>query len=160
MKRIVIYIILLAVLWLVPVKGSDVGKLQPVEVVFIYRDQGQIIMETDTKDKGVGATVEEALANLKDTTPGIIYLDTAEYLLLAEDTTDVAEQLRRILKKTVQICTADRGIDLSLVARFLPAHSKLPQFKQWQQGEVLPHLTKYQNRLKISRKSLDKGGFL
>ena len=150
MKRIVIYIAILVALLLIPVKGMDVGKLQPVEVVFVYRSEGQIVIETDTGDMGMGTTGADALKNLKDTTPGIIYLDTAEYLLLTEETQDVVEQLRPILKKGVQMCTAEPGIDLALVARFLPAHGKLPQLKHWQKGMDLPHLTEDEKRLKLS----------
>lgn len=157
MKRIAIYIAILVALWFIPVKDADVGKLQPVEVVSVYRDQGQIVMETDTEDRGIGTTVEDALKNMKDTTPGIIYLDTAEYLLLSEDAVDTVEQLRTILKKSVQICVAETGIDLALAARYLPAHGKLPQLKHWQQGMDLPYLTKSQNRLKLTPITLDKG---
>ncbi len=149
MKRIGIYLALLAALWFVPVKGLEIGKLQPVEVVFVYRSEGQIVIETDTADLGFGITLTEALEDLKLTTPGIIYLDTAEYLLLGNNALDTVEQLRPILKKSVQICTADIGIDLQLAARFLPAHGKLPQLKHYHQGLVLPHLTESKKRLKL-----------
>ena len=150
MKRIIVYIAIMAALLLVPIQGADVGKLQPIEVAFVYRAGKQIVLETDTGDKGVGNTGAEALQNLKDTTPGIIYLDTAEYLLLTEDAQEAVEQLRPLLKKSVQVCTAEPGIDLALAAQFLPAHGKLPQLKQWQTGALLPHLTSVDKRLILS----------
>lgn len=150
MKRVGIYIVILAALLLAPVQRADVGKLRPIEVAFVYRSGEQIVLETDMGDRGVGTTGSEALQNLKDTTPGIIYLDTAEYLLMTADAQEAVEQLRPILKESVQICTAEPGVDLALVAQFLPAHGKLPQLKQWQTGTVLPHLTSLDKRLKLS----------
>lgn len=150
MKRIIIYIAITAALLLVPIRGADVGKLRPIEVAFVYRTGEQTVLETDTGDKGVGYSGAEAWQNLKDTTPGIIYLDTAEYLLMTEDAQEAVEQLRPVLKKTVQICTTEPGVDLALAARFLPAHGKLPQLKQWQTGAVLPHLTSVEKGLKLS----------
>jgi hypothetical protein len=67
MKRIGIYIVIMAILLLVPIKGADMGKLRPIEVVFVYRSGEQIVLETDMGDRGVGATGADALQNLKDT---------------------------------------------------------------------------------------------
>ena len=150
MKRIGIYIVIMAILLLVPIKGADMGKLRPIEVVFVYRSGEQIVLETDMGDRGVGATGADALQNLKDTTPGIIYLDTAEYLLMTADAQEAVEQLRQDLHKSVRVCTAELGVDLELAAQFLPVHGDLPQLKGWQIGADLPYLTSVGKRLKLS----------
>lgn len=146
MKRILIYIAALAALAFLPVQGANIGRLRPVEVVQVYRQDGMVVIATDTGDFGMGADSQAALANIIATTPGTIYLDTAEYLLIAEGAEDVAAELRTALKKSVQICMADKEIDLAAAAKFLPAHGKLPRLKAWKPGQELPYLRAYQDR--------------
>ena len=147
MKRIIIYIIVLAALLLAPVKGADIGRLRPVETVFIYHLNDQVVIETDTSDWGMGSDSAAALENLKDTTPGTIYLDTAEYLLIGEDAQEAAQQLRPVLKKSVRLCVAEQGIDLTAAADFLSGKDELTRLKDWTPGDNLPHLKAYQGRL-------------
>lgn len=149
MKRILIYIIVLLALTKAPLEGVHLGMLRPVEVVMILREGNEVVILTDTEDMGRGADGLAALENLKATTPGNIYLDTAEYLLLTADTEAVAEQLRSKLRASVGLCTADKGIDLQLAAKFLPAHDKLPALKAWKQGEKLPYLKTVGERLQL-----------
>jgi len=150
MKRIIIYIVVLAALIAVPIKGTDVGRLKPVEVVFVYEDGGKTVIETDTGDKGQGSSAEDALQNLEDTTAGYIYLDTAEYLVITEEAEETIEQLRPKLKQSLQMCYGETSIDLTKVARFLPAHGRLPQLKHWKSGVHLPKLTCFDERMKLS----------
>lgn len=153
MKRIVIYIITLGLLTLAPVKSADIGTLRPVEVVMVYRQEDTVVLATDTADAGQGADALAALENLKATTPGTIYLDTAEYLLLAEGAEDVAEQLKPVLKKSVRVCMADAAVDLKAAAKYLPVHGDLPRLKNWKTGMKLPHLRAAGNRLLLTGKS-------
>ena len=51
MKRIVVYILSLAAAMMVPLEGTDVGKLHPVELVQIYKEGDLVVIVTDT---GVG----------------------------------------------------------------------------------------------------------
>jgi len=155
MKRLVIYVGVLVALFFAPVERADIGKLHPVEVVHVYKEEGNVVIQTDSQDMGIGESLEEAFADLKETTPGVIYLDTAEYLLISPDAVDTVDGLREILKKDVQLCYAEKGVDLTEAARFLPAHERLPQLKVWKEGEKLPYLTCFSKRLKISKKGLD-----
>lgn len=156
MKRIIIYLLILVALLFVPVQDNDIGKLQPVEVVQVFRQGELVIIRTDTDDMGVGTSAELALQNLKDTTPGYIYLDTAEYLLLNKDASGDVEELRPILRKSLQLCYAETEVDLQLAARFLPAHGKFSQLKRWNQGDDLPELTVENDRLKFVKKNVEK----
>ena len=153
MKRIVIYIITLGLLTLAPVKSADIGTLRPVEVVMVYRQEDTIVLATDTGDAGQGADALTALENLKATTPGTIYLDTAEYLLLAEGAEDAAEQLKPVLKKSVRVCMADPATDLKAAAKYLPVHGDLPRLKNWKTGDELPRLRAAGKRLLLTGKS-------
>ena len=152
MKRVVIYIATLGLLTLAPVKSADIGTLRPVEVVMVSKQEDAIVLATDTGDAGQGADVMAALENLKATTPGTIYLDTAEYLLLAEGAEDVTEQLKSVFKKSVRVCMADAAVDLKAAAKFLPVHRGLPKLKTWKTGDNLPHLKAVGKRLLLTEK--------
>ena len=135
-----------------PVKDNDIGRLQPVEVVQVFRQGSQVSIRTDTGDIGLGDTAEQALQNLKDTTPGYIYLDTAEYLLLNGAAMSDVEVLRTALKRNLRICLAESKLDLQLVAEYLPVHGELPRLKNWNLGDKLPELTVKNERLIFLKK--------
>jgi hypothetical protein len=141
MKRIVIYIVTLGLLALAPVKSTDIGSLRPIEVVMVSRQEDVLTISTDTEDVGYGTDAMSALENLKATTSGTIYLDTAEYLLIVEGAEDAAEQLKSKLKKSVGVCMADPATDLKAAAKYLPVHGDLPRLKNWKTGDKIPCLT-------------------
>lgn len=149
MKKILAYVAALGLLMLSPVEEADVGRLHPVEVVMISRDGDEIVMMTDTGDRGKGSDGLNALEDLKKTTPGTIYLDTAQYLLIGEGAEDVVEQLRSVLKKLVRVCKAENEVDLRDAAAYLSVHGDLPQLEVWKMGVDLPKLTVVEKRLKI-----------
>ena len=157
MKRILCYIGILAAVLAWPVERLDVGKLRPVQTVAVYKKDNWVVIETDTEDIGYGATAHQALANLEDTTSGVIYLDTAEYLLLSKDAEDAVEDLRSELKPSVQMCYIARQVDLKEAGIFLAAHGDLPKLKMWETGQALPTLTTFGKRLtflqKVEKKS-------
>lgn len=153
MKRILIYIIALVALHFVPVVGADIGTLHPVEVVLVYKEADQVVIATDTEDIGKGTDGLSALENLKATTPGTVYLDTAEYLLIGEDAQDVAEQLRGCLKKSVKVCKAEKSVKLTDCAQYLSVHGRLPRLKDWKIGDNLPYLQVFEERLLLTGNS-------
>ncbi len=150
MKRIIIYIAALALLTFAPVKGAELGKMHPVEVVLVSRQGNSLVLSTDTGDAGQGIDVLSALENLKATTSGIIYLDTTEYLLLTEGAEDAAQQLKSYLKKSVRVCMADSAVDLKEAAKFLPVHGDLPKLKEWKTEDKLPYLRTEGKRLLLT----------
>ena len=152
MKRILLYIVVLLVLLMIPVEASDIGKLRPIEVVSVYRDGAQTVMETDTGDQGRGATAQQALENLKETSTGIIYLDTARYLLLTRETVKAAEELREELKGTVRLCLTAARADLTVIGDYLEIHGELPRLKTWEMGQELPTLSGFEDSLTFLKK--------
>ena len=152
MKRIILYIGILAAVLAVPVRPQNIGKMKPVQVVSVYKENGWIIVETDTEDRGMGGTAGQALQNLKDTTSGILYLDTAEFLLLSKDAEDIVEELRDELKPSVQLCMTTRAVDLKETVKFLDAHGKLPKLKSWRMGLELPVLSTFGDSLIFLKK--------
>ena len=122
MKKIIIYGVLLLVVLFLPLRGVDVGKLLPVEVIHIYKEEDMILIRTDVDASGRGATLGEAIHNLKGTTPGIIFMDTADYLLIDETAEEEIEGLKEYLKSSIRVCRTEREVDLTEAAAFLSVH--------------------------------------
>ncbi len=129
--RMIAYAVILALLFLAPVKRLDVAKLQPVQTVAIYTEPGAVVLETDTHNVGRGASVAEAIANLEETTPGVIYLDTAEYLLISKDAEAYVDALREYLKPGVKVSLWVAGGGVDVAAKFLSEEKNLPKLKNW-----------------------------
>ena len=129
--RKVLYLLLLASLFFVPLQRVEIAKLLPVEAVAVYMDGNQVVLETDTEHIGTGNTAEEALESLKIGTPKIIYLDTAEYLLVAEDAVSQVDHLRQYLKPSTKVCVCDARGGVKNTAEYLDVHEKLPKLRHW-----------------------------
>ena len=153
MKRIIVYAALVAAVLMVSVHGTDVGKLRPVQAISLYEDGGKIVIETDTKDVGVGQTPELALKNLKETTPAVIYLDTADYLLVTENMLEHMDWIRANLKASVRVCRMEEKIDPKAAAEYLKVHKDLPKLKVLKEGENLPILKHFGERIILLEKN-------
>lgn len=129
--RGILYIIILSLLFLAPVERLDVAKLEPVQTVAISREADTIVVQTDTDNKGIGKTVDLAIENLEETTPGVIYLDTAEYLLVAENAQDIAHALRSYLTPSVKVALWDGEGSVQSAAKYLGVRKDLKKLKDW-----------------------------
>lgn len=105
MKRILVWALLAAVLCF-PDRGTDIGKLLPVELVAVRREEGVFRVETDTGQFGLGNTLEEAMADLRNAAPGVVFFDTADYLLLTRETL-TAEGLSSFFRPGVRVLLAE-----------------------------------------------------
>ena len=155
MKRIV-YGVLIAEALLVPTTPQELGKLKPVEVVKLNKEKGEIQIETDTGDTGRGETIELALRELKETTPGTIYLDTAEYVLLPMQAEELLDQLSPHLKQSVRICLWKGEIDMNEVSTYLDAHRPGNEMKHYKVGMSLQTLSSENGVLKLNEKTVEK----
>ena len=149
-KRIIIYILAAAATMFAPVKGSDVGNLIPVELVFVSVEDGMLMIETDTGNTGKGKTTEEAIRNLHDTAEGQIFLDTADYLLVEETAVPYISQIGSVLKKSVRVCLAEKGLDLVQASAYLAEHRPNETLKVADSTEITSYLKQYGENLKIS----------
>ena len=152
MKRVLLYIGILALVVVAPVKPMDIGKLRPVQIVSVYKEDNWTVIETDTEDRGIGGTARQALQNMKDTSEGVIYLDTADYLLITKDTEDAAEELAAELKPSVRLCMATRIDDLQKAASYLQTHGELPKLRAWKKETELPVLSTFGDSLIFLKK--------
>lgn len=129
--RLVLYICILALLPFAPVERLDVAKLEPVQTVAVRVEAGKVIIETDTKNQGQGSSVQEAVADLEANTPGVIYLDTAQYLLMTEDATDYTEELKNYMGSLVRVSLWDGKGSVETAAKFLEIRHDLPRLKDY-----------------------------
>jgi len=151
MKRMILYGLILAAAFLVPVKRLDVAVLEPVQTVWLSKVPGGYRLETDTEDVGVGKTVSQALRDLEESCTGVIYLDTAQNLLVSENAQDAIAALRQYLKKSVRLCQWDGEGKLAEAGRYMNARNLGIRLDQWTQGTEL-------KKLGIFEKALDKRG--
>lgn len=124
--RRVLYVIILALTCFAPVNRIDVAQLLPVESVAVYIDGIYIVLETDTENIGRGITIREALADLKENTAAVVYLDTAEYLLITEDALPTLNELGDVLKPSVKVSCCDAKGRVKAVTEYLRVH---PQYR-------------------------------
>ncbi len=125
MKRWGVYftgLLVLALLSKTPFAGSDVALLKPVEVLRVTGEDGQIRVETDTGDFGTGSDLSAAFADLKATTAGDVFLDTADYLILSSDTVPLLPELAEYLRPGCGVCVELGRTDTENAAAFLAAH--------------------------------------
>lgn len=146
-KRIWIYALVIAAALAFPVDKTDVGSLQPVEVVHLYQKDEKYVLETDTGDLGMGDTIKAAMEDLAATVSGTVFLDTAEYLLLEKEMVEQAKRIAPYLKKKVRVCEAERGLDLKAAAQYLSAHAPKSTLKELLTGTKLETLRNVHGRL-------------
>ena len=85
MKRFWIWSLLAAGLALggvLPLKTHDVAELEPAHILLIWTENGTVRTRTDSGAEGAGASLEAALADMEERAVGVLFLDTAEHVLL------------------------------------------------------------------------------
>lgn len=121
--KIILYLVILALMLAIPVDRLDIAKLEPVEAVAVYTHRGQVFLVTDTGAKGSGNTAHEALLDMKEKTPAVIYLDTADYLMVAKGADSAAQELLTVLKPGIKQAQY-RGGDVKEETKYLSAHQE------------------------------------
>lgn len=128
-------LLLTVVLGGMPFVGTDIAKLQPVEVFRVQKEGNMIFVELDTGDSGKGATLEAALQDLKDSTPGKVFLETAEYLLINDEAEALLGSLAAYLRPACGVCLNDGAAKLEEVAEFLGAHEPGLTLQEYRAGD-------------------------
>lgn len=141
MIRIILYILILNALWFAPLNRVEIANLEPIQAVWMNKEDGQILLKTDTGSRGTGQTVADALANLKETSPSIVYLDTAEYLLVSENAEEEIAALAPYVKKSVRLCQWDGEGDVEWAVKYANAHKIGTKICHWKTADKLPNLT-------------------
>ena len=146
MKQIYIYLGIFLALLLLP-GGTDAAKLAPAQVVSVQTEDGEIMVRTDLGNFGRGADLEEAFADLEDTTSGKVFLDTADYLLVDEASMAYLPELTQWLKGNCLVFKSGEVEDLEGAALYLDAHPAGLELKECRSGnEDLPIVTETDGR--------------
>ena len=112
----------------------------PVEAVYLYKEGNQIGLRTDAGNYGMGTTIEEAVQNMHEGAPGYLFLDTADFLLVAEETTENLPGIKAYLKSGIYLCMAEKDIDMEKAAAYLSVHRPSVKLKEWNKGTKLEKL--------------------
>ena len=155
--RWIVYLALIAGTMLAPVERADVAKLQPVELISLQRRGEGLLIRTDTGDAGTGKSLTMAIMDLKKTTPGIVYLDTAQYLLVYPGCEPEAEQMKAHLKDRVRICAVTQEMELTGAAEFLNIHPPTGCLGDWNAGEETDELRLDNGRFWLIKNNKEKG---
>lgn len=145
MKKIIIYIIVLLIVLWIPVNRIDISNLEPVQAVWVYQDNGKYVVKTDTEDIGIGDSIKQAVEVMKKRCEKIIYLDTAEYLLVSENCKEAISDISEYLKDEVKICAWNGEGDLANAATYMQTHRIGTKLKDYVLGSILPEIPDLEN---------------
>lgn len=138
--RAFIYILILGSLVFAPVKSAEIANLEPVQAVWIYMVDQQVVLETDTDDKGSGSSVAAALEDMKQKSPGIIYLHTAQYLFVAESAQQQIPAIKPYVKGAIRLCRWEAQGDIQEAVKYADAHKLGIKLHHWDTASNLPEL--------------------
>ena len=141
MKEILLYTLLLGAALILPVEGTDVGKLLPVELVQLDKMGDTVVISTDAGATGTGETVKAAIRDMEKTAAGIVFLDTADYLLVTESAMEEVESIKEHLKPSVRVCIQHVEMNLKDAAAYLSVHKPEHQLRSCQDPQSLQILT-------------------
>ena len=116
--------------------GSGINELEPVEVVLITETDGNIVIETDTGAKGIGSNLEKAVNNLQSSASGIIFLDTAQYVLVTAKTKCMLVEMMQWIRPAARVCMIRSKPELSEVTEYLGNHPPELQLKDIAAGDT------------------------
>ena len=105
-----------------PHPARDVAGLIPVRTVYLYMDEGNITIETDTGDSGTGRSLTGAEADLRAGADGELFLETAQFLLL-DPGVSITEALFDLLRPGCRVVYTGEKPDLKTVSDYLAAHT-------------------------------------
>lgn len=128
--RKILYVVILTLTFFAPVEPLDIAELLPVEAIAVYTDGIHVVLETDTKNIGRGETVKQALEDLKEKTPAVIYLDTAEYLLVSENAVFTLDELNEFLKPSVKVSKYNAQGHVKEALQYLRVHPDYKTLKE------------------------------
>ena len=131
--------------------GAQVEVLQPVQLLQVQKEKGIIWLKTDTEDFGSGESLQAAMKNLQETSEKRIFLETADMLILGENTQELLPELRTLLRPAVQVCGSKDELDLAQAAAYLKNHrSSITLAGITEEERKLPELKAEGGRLRLA----------
>ena len=147
----------LLLIWLLPCQRRDVAQLIPVEALIVSVEDGAVVL-TGKDCQGRGESWTEACEDLLQSGEGIVFLETAEQLILAADAVDLLSEAAEsgLLRPAAMVCVAVGTVpEPEEAASYLASHSSGVTLRQIQAAKVqgkqlqLPLLIKTEGGLRI-----------
>ena len=113
----------------------DIAKLEPAQVLLVEEEAGRVIVTTDMGHLGRGRTLTEAVEDMKQTTAGQVFLDTAEYLLLAPSAERYLPELTQLLRPSCRVCMIYGAMELQTAADYLSVHETGLTLRDWKKNK-------------------------
>ncbi len=134
-----------------PFTATDVARLKPVEVLRVSTFAGGVLVETDTGDSGVGDNIEKAIADLKHTTDGDVFLDTVDRLLISPAAVSLLPDLGDYLRPGCNVCVEMGQVELESVSAYLNMHEPDVTLQDHRAGQrALPVLYVVDGRMHLA----------
>ena len=107
-----------------PVRGTDAAELLPARVLTVSKENAEYILKSDNGSEGRGGSIELAMADLRQTAEGALYLGTVEHIVVSASAWD---QLPRLvsgtqLRPAARLYLAGQTPDAAQAQAFLQAH--------------------------------------
>lgn len=119
---------------------TDLGSLQPVQLVQVTSSGPMVHLRTDTGLYGEGVDFGAALGDMYRTAPGQVFLETADFLLVTPVTVKVLPELRQVLRPGTEVALISCLVDGTEAAQFLSARSGGVPLRKAGEHTVLPRL--------------------
>ena len=123
MKKWMVLVLSMFALWIMPRlshPAKDIGKLEPIETVRVICKEKGYEIETDSGDKGLGATLALAIEDLKKNASSELFLETADKLLV--DGNPDWEELMMHFRPSTCVCICYENVDLIEAGNYLEIH--------------------------------------
>ena len=129
----------------------DIAKLEPAQVLLVEERAGQLIVTTDMGHLGCGRTLTEAVEDMKQTAAGVVFLDTAEYLLLAPSAEKYVPELTQLLRPSCRVCMIYGTMELKTAADYLSVHEPGLTLRDWKKNKSeLPKIIASKGRVYLA----------
>lgn len=166
MKRILCFVLLAAAVkmsGLLPFSGNDVASLVPVEALTVTMEDGQVVLNGGDC-RGQGEDWDAALADLRESADGTVFLGTAEQVIVSRKAAHLLPDVIRCPDlrpaAVLCICSGDPP-DPKEAAKYLSAHDAGVTIQKVQaavlqgKGAALPVLEQTEGGLRL-RGSADR----
>ena len=140
MKHWIWAVLALLVLAVLPSPGTELGQLHPVSLLEAGTAERQVYLKTDTNQIGWGETLDAAIEDLEQTTPGHLFLDTVQTLIVRPDAQFLLDDFRQLLRPDVRVCQSSDELDLERVGEYLGEHTPETKLMDADADTMLPTL--------------------
>ena len=148
MRRWILYAAILILLVAAPFQKMNISRLSPVQTVWVAEVNGEILLQTAGGAQGIGADIPAALENLNAGAADIVFLETADYLIIETGTEALLEQASLVFRPSCMVCAAASMPELEQATKFLRIHEPVVTLRQWMvEHNALQQLVAEEGRL-------------